>query len=43
MFAKNAKVLHIDVDAAEINKNVPTSASVIGDVKEVLTEAYSDG
>ena len=30
------KVLHIDVDAAEINKNVPTSASVIGDVKEVL-------
>ncbi len=36
MFAKNAKVLHIDVDAAEINKNVPTSASVIGDVKEVL-------
>ena len=31
-----AKVLQIDVDPAEINKNVMTSASVIGDVKEVL-------
>ena len=35
-FAKNAKVLHIDVDAAEINKNIRTTASVIGDAKEVL-------
>jgi len=35
-FAKNAKILHIDVDAAEINKNVVASASIIGDVKEVL-------
>ncbi len=33
---KNAKVLHIDVDAAEINKNIRTTASVIGDAKEVL-------
>ncbi len=36
-FAKNAKILHIDVDPAEINKNVIASASIIGDVKEVLT------
>ena len=36
-FAKNAKVLHIDVDAAEVNKNIRTTASVIGDVKEVLS------
>lgn len=36
MFAKNAKVLHIDIDAAEINKNIATTASIIGDVKEVL-------
>ena len=36
-FAKNAKILHIDVDPAEINKNVVASASIIGDVKEVLT------
>ena len=35
-FAKNAKVLHIDVDAAEINKNIRTTASVIGDAKEVM-------
>lgn len=35
-FAPNAKVLHIDVDPAEINKNVASYASVIGDVKEVL-------
>ncbi len=35
-FAKNAKILQIDVDPAEINKNVPTTKSVIGDVKEVL-------
>jgi acetolactate synthase I/II/III large subunit len=35
-FAKNAKVLHIDIDPAEINKNVKTHYSVIGDIKEVL-------
>lgn len=37
-FAKDAKVLHIDIDAAEINKNIQTTASIIGDLKEVLTE-----
>ncbi|WP_343248955.1 biosynthetic-type acetolactate synthase large subunit [Diplocloster hominis] len=35
-FARNAKVLQIDVDPAEINKNVMTSLSIIGDLKEVL-------
>ncbi len=35
-FAEHAKVLQIDIDPAEINKNVMTSASIIGDVKEVL-------
>lgn len=35
-FAKNAKILQIDVDPAEINKNVFTHADIIGDVKEVL-------
>lgn len=35
-FAKNAKILQIDIDPAEINKNVLVEASVIGDVKEVL-------
>ncbi len=36
-FAAKAKVLHIDIDPAEINKNIRTTAAVIGDVKEVLT------
>ncbi len=35
-FAKNAKILHIDIDPAEVNKNIKTYASVIGDVREVL-------
>ncbi len=35
-FAKHAKILQIDVDAAEINKNVKVNASIIGDVKSVL-------
>ncbi|MCR1840508.1 biosynthetic-type acetolactate synthase large subunit [Murimonas intestini] len=35
-FAKHAKVVQIDVDPAEINKNIVVDASVIGDVKEVL-------
>lgn len=36
-FAKNASVVHIDVDPSEINKNVHADASIIGDIKEVLT------
>ena len=35
-FAYNAKILHFDVDAAEINKNITVDASVIGDAKEIL-------
>ena len=35
-FAKKAKIIQIDVDPAEINKNVMVDVSVIGDVKEVL-------
>ena len=35
-FARDAKILQIDVDAAEINKNIHTDASVIGDAKSVL-------
>ena len=36
-FAAGAKVLHIDIDAAEINKNIRTDVSVVGDLKEVLS------
>ena len=35
-FASNAKILQIDIDPAEINKNIITTASVIGDIREVL-------
>lgn len=33
---KNAKIVHIDVDPAEINKNIKVDASIIGDLKVVL-------
>ncbi len=36
-FAPHAKVIHIDIDPAEINKNVNVDQDIIGDVKEVLT------
>lgn len=37
-FADRAKVIHIDIDAAEIDKNIPADVSIIGDVKEVLSK-----
>ena len=35
-FAPNAKVLHVDIDAAEINKNRRADVGVVGDAKAVL-------
>ena len=35
-FARNAKIVHIDIDPSEINKNVRTDLHIIGDAKEVL-------
>ncbi len=35
-FAQGAKILQFDVDRAEINKNILTNASVVGDVKDIL-------
>ena len=35
-FANQVKILQLDVDPAEINKNIVVTASVIGDVKEIL-------
>ena len=36
-FAKQAKILQIDIDPAEINKNILVSHCIIGDVKTVLS------
>ena len=36
-FASKAKILQIDVDAAEINKNVRVDFAIVGDLKRVLT------
>ena len=38
-FAPHAKIVHIDIDPAEIGKNVPTDIPIVGDVKTVLQEA----
>lgn len=37
-FAPNAKVAHIDIDPAEIGKNVPTKIPVVGSAKEALEQ-----
>jgi acetolactate synthase-1/2/3 large subunit len=37
-FAEHAKIIHIDIDAAEINKNIRVDASLVGDLKEVLEQ-----
>jgi acetolactate synthase I/II/III large subunit len=35
-FAPNAKIIHIDIDPAEISKNVPAHIAIVGDAKIVL-------
>ena len=37
-FAPNARVLHVDIDAAEINKNRRADVGIVGDLKRVLTQ-----
>jgi acetolactate synthase-1/2/3 large subunit len=36
-YAPNAKKIHVEIDPAEINKNVPVDVGIIGDVRDVLT------
>jgi acetolactate synthase-1/2/3 large subunit len=35
-YAKQAKIIHLEIDPAEIDKNVKTTVAVLGDVKETL-------
>ena len=37
-YATKAKVIHIDIDPAEMNKNVPVAIELVGDAKLVLRE-----
>ncbi len=36
-YAKQAKIIHMDIDISEIGKNVPVDAPILGDAKETLT------
>ncbi|NLK17210.1 MAG: biosynthetic-type acetolactate synthase large subunit [Clostridiales bacterium] len=40
-FSNGKKIIHIDIDPAEINKNIPVYASLVGDVKEILRRLIS--
>ncbi|MBU6361268.1 MAG: biosynthetic-type acetolactate synthase large subunit [Chloroflexota bacterium] len=45
MYAKNAKVIHVDIDPAEIGKNVPADVGICASVRDVLphlTETLAD-
>ncbi|MBO6133423.1 MAG: biosynthetic-type acetolactate synthase large subunit [Lachnospiraceae bacterium] len=37
-FASNAKIIHVDIDDAEINKNIRADLGVVGDLKTVLSK-----
>ncbi len=41
-FAPNARVVHIDIDPAEIGKNVPTDVPVVGDAKQALGQLVQE-
>jgi len=37
-FAPRAQIVHVDLDASEIGKNVPTAVAIVGDAKEAVAE-----
>ncbi len=41
-FAPHARIIHVDIDPAEIGKNVPTDVPIVGDVKAVLKAMNSE-
>ncbi|MDE5582117.1 MAG: biosynthetic-type acetolactate synthase large subunit [Ruminococcus sp.] len=36
-FAKNFSIIHIDIDSAELDKNIPSNLSICGDIKDALS------
>jgi acetolactate synthase-1/2/3 large subunit len=41
-YARNAKKIHVEIDPAEINKNVRVDVALVGDLKEVLQELLAE-
>jgi acetolactate synthase-1/2/3 large subunit len=41
-FAPRAKFIHIDVDPAEISKNVPAHIPIVGDAKQILAKLVAE-
>ncbi|MDD3885296.1 MAG: biosynthetic-type acetolactate synthase large subunit [Victivallaceae bacterium] len=41
-FAAGAKIVHIDIDESEINKNIHADCSIVSDIKQVLTELNAE-
>lgn len=40
-YAKRAKIVHVDIDPASINKNLPVSLGIVADIKDLLTTVNS--
>ncbi len=40
-FSKNFRIIHIDIDNAELDKNIPASLAIQGDIKDALTRLIS--
>lgn len=41
-FAKNCKIIHVDIDPTSIRKNVHVDVPIVGDVKRVLTQLNAE-
>ncbi len=41
-FAKDAKIIHIDIDPCSISKNVPVDVPIVGDAKIVLNQMLEE-